>query len=203
MHIKFVVVASQRSGKRQRWVAPPEAMKLNRSTYLMHINAFALKGLHPHFTARLCRATRSWRMPMFSKILIATDGSWLAECAARVAVGLAKGNGGPLLALCVARPGPVRPTGMETRADLDAAVSSAHQAAIGHAERVAGYAHEAGIPCKAVTAISACPADAIIHAAEQNACELIVLGAHGSGALGQPWREALPSKYLLILQSPS
>ena len=46
---------------------------------------------------------------MFRKILVATDRSWLAQCAARAAVALGKGSGGSLVALSVApyasRPG--------------------------------------------------------------------------------------------------
>ncbi|WP_267873509.1 universal stress protein [Massilia sp. Mn16-1_5] len=45
--------------------------------------------------------------------------------------------------------------------------------------RVAGFAHEAGFPCQPVTPVSAFPGDEIILAAKQNACDLIVLGAHG------------------------
>lgn len=41
---------------------------------------------------------------MFRKILIATDGSYLAECAARAAVCLAKGYGAAVVVLSVACP---------------------------------------------------------------------------------------------------
>lgn len=115
---------------------------------------------------------------MFHKILVATDGSPPAECAARAAICLARGGGAQLVAFSVARPY-ARLTGKETRADIEATLCSAHQAAIGHAARVAALAHEAGVPCQTVTAISAFPGDEIIHAAEQNACDLIALGAHG------------------------
>jgi len=117
---------------------------------------------------------------MFRTILVASDGSWMAECAARVAVGLAQSNGGRLVALSVAHPAVAKPGGMETQADLDAVFACAHQDAIDRAARVAGFAHEAGVPCQAVTAISAFPGDEIIHAAEQNGCDLIVLGAYGA-----------------------
>jgi len=120
---------------------------------------------------------------MFRKILIATDGSWLAECAARAGVSLAKGDRAEVLAFSVARPYPVRPTGKETKAEIEAAIAQAHQEAIAHAARVAGFAHEAQIPCRTVTAISPFPGDEIIQAAEQNACDLIVLGAHGGRAV--------------------
>ena len=116
---------------------------------------------------------------MFRKILVATDGSWVAECAARAAVALAKGSGARLVALSVAHPAPAGPASMQTRADLDAAFVRAHQDAIACAARVAGFAQEAGVPCQPVTAVSAFPGDEIIHAAEQNACDLIILGAHG------------------------
>jgi nucleotide-binding universal stress UspA family protein len=116
---------------------------------------------------------------MFRKILIATDGSWLAECAAHAAVSLAKGGQAEVVAFSVARPYAARSTGGETRADIEAAIAEAHKGASAHAGKVAGYAHEAGVPCRVVTAISPFPGDEIIQAAEENACDLIVLGAHG------------------------
>ena len=116
---------------------------------------------------------------MFKKILIATDGSWLAECAARAAVALAKGADAEVLAFAVARPYAARPTGGETRADIEAAIAEAHKGAIAHAAKVAGFAHEAGVACRTVTAISPFPGDEIIQAAEENGCDLIVVGAHG------------------------
>lgn len=116
---------------------------------------------------------------MFQKILIATDGSWLAECAARAAVSLAQGCKAGVLAFSVARPYPARPTRGETKADIEAAMALAHQDALAHAETVAGFAREAGVACRAVTAISPFPGDEIIQAAEENGCDLIILGAHG------------------------
>lgn len=119
---------------------------------------------------------------MFRKILIATDGSWLAECAARAAVSLARGDKAAVVAFSVARPYPARPTGAETKADIEAAMAQAHEIAIGHAAQVARFAHEAGVTCRTVTAISPFPGDEIIQAAEENGCDLIVLGAHGGRA---------------------
>jgi len=116
---------------------------------------------------------------MFRKILIATDGSWLAERAARVAVALAKGIGGERVALSATRRPAAGPGGLETQADLNAAFASAHQDAIAHTGRDGAFARCAGVPCQAVTAVSAFPGDEIIHAAGQNGCDLIVLGAHG------------------------
>ncbi|MFC4933063.1 universal stress protein [Massilia sp. GCM10023247] len=116
---------------------------------------------------------------MFRRILIATDGSWLAESAARAAISLAKGGKAEVLAFSAAPPYPVRLTGRETKADIEAAMAEAHQEAIAHVATVAGLAHEAGVACRTVTAISPFPGDEIIHVAEENACDLIVLGASG------------------------
>lgn len=122
---------------------------------------------------------------MFRMILVATDGSWPGERAARAAVSLAEGEGAHVVVLSVARPYPPKATGRETAAELEAAVACAHQEAIRHVNRVASVAHEAGVPCRTVTAVSAFPGDEIIHAAERNACDLIVLGSHG-GRSGLP-----------------
>lgn len=83
--------------------------------------------------------------------------------------------------LCYRSPAPYgkRVTGNETRASQNAALAHAHEAAIANSGRVAAFAREAGDPHQSVTCVSAFPGDEIIHAAVQNACDLIALGAHG------------------------
>lgn len=143
---------------------------------------------------------------MLRKILVATDGSWLAECAARAAVALAKGSGAKLVALSAAHAAPAGPANMQIRADLDAAFVRAHQDPIAYAARVAGFAQKASVPCQPVTAVSAFPGDEIIHAAEQNACDLIILGAHGgrtvppllAGGVGQQVLGYVPVPALML-----
>lgn len=127
----------------------------------------------------------TYEITMFRKILIATDGSWLAECAAHAAVSLAKGGHAEVVAFSVARPYAARLADGKTRADIEAAIAGAHEAAIAHAGKVAGYAHEAGVTCHTVTAISPFPGDEIIQAADENGCDLIVLRSHG-GQKGVP-----------------
>lgn len=116
---------------------------------------------------------------MFRKILIATDGSYLAECAARAAISIAKGGSGQVIVLSVARPYGASPKGVKTQAEAEAAWRQAHQDAIDCVGRIARFAHEAGVPGRTITAVSSFPGDEIIHAAEQNGCDLIALGAHG------------------------
>ena len=49
--------------------------------------------------------------------------------------------------------------------------------------RIQVMADEAGVPCQCVSLVSDHPYDAIIQAAEQNGCDLIMMASHGRRGL--------------------
>ena len=102
----------------------------------------------------------------FEHICIATDGSDVAYRAAQMAMVLARSGAGRVLALSVAQ---------ALDADRDAGQASAS----GHVAKVARLAHAAGVACDSMTAAASSPGPEIVRVAEENGCDLIVMGTHG------------------------
>lgn len=113
------------------------------------------------------------------KILVATDGSDLALHAAEVAALLAGAGGRRLVALSVAQPHFSLAADALPAIDAQAELKRALLAAQAHAAAVAELAREDGLACEALTTISSRPGLEIVHAAEEQGCDLIVMGAHG------------------------
>ncbi len=121
---------------------------------------------------------------MFEHILIPTDGSELAEKAARQGVALAARIGARVTAFHAV---PRFHTSGVIMALLEANRDDYEKAAKAYAERylenVTRAAAEAGIACDSVWTTSDDPADAILAAAAERDCDLIVMGSHGRRGL--------------------
>ena len=131
---------------------------------------------------------------MFSKILVATDGSKTAHKAAKYAMELAKLSGATLVALSVidrspfvspsvsgfvspSRPGVRDPEHlMEPIEDYMKEVAQADMA------QIAEICRQNAISCKTVVR-SGHPVETIIKEAERSKADLIVIGSHGRSAL--------------------
>ena len=119
---------------------------------------------------------------MFKSILIATDGSELAEKAVENGVALAKSLSAKITGLTVA---PMFPhymfdTGFSKSAEFDVQAQKQSRIALESVERKASAA---GVPCQTIAVGSDHVHEAIIEAAEARGCDLIVMASHGRRGL--------------------
>jgi nucleotide-binding universal stress UspA family protein len=113
---------------------------------------------------------------IIERICIATDGSDTAVRAAQMAVLLARTGARRVVAFSVAQPRfPMPGDGSDAGSELQ----RVQQAARAHVETVARIAHDAGVACEMLTTLSSSPGPEIVRAAEDNDCDLIVMGTHG------------------------
>lgn len=124
---------------------------------------------------------------MYRRILVCTDGSALAQRAAREGVRLAAKLGARVVALLVTAPFEP-PKGYETSplaVQIDRHASESKAAAKRWLGAIAEYAKVAGVPCRTLHVGRYPPAGTIVEIANEERCDLIVMGSHGRGALGQ------------------
>jgi nucleotide-binding universal stress UspA family protein len=119
---------------------------------------------------------------MYQHILIATDGSPLADKAVAHGLGIAQAVGAKVTALVVEMPFSIH--------DLPNSLRQAPEALAQHAElsrkhgaqvleRVADAAKAAGVACATVQIEHSQPSEAIVATAKDNGCDLIVMASHG------------------------
>jgi nucleotide-binding universal stress UspA family protein len=126
---------------------------------------------------------------MYRNILIATDGSELAQKAVSHGLSLAKSVGAKVTAIIVETPFNVFDV-PESGLDQMSEFYTRHAQLIQeHAKKVLGRvateAQKAGVPCEVVQVENAQPHQAIIITAEDKKCDLIVMASHGrSGVSG-------------------
>lgn len=117
---------------------------------------------------------------MYRHLLIATDGSELSLKAAAQGIELAKAVGAKVTAMAVTAPW--RSIAVGEVAAAIPAESYEKQAAAGAAEmlaKVQTLAAAAGLACDGVHASHVHPWEAILDAAQKQACDLVVMGSHG------------------------
>jgi nucleotide-binding universal stress UspA family protein len=123
---------------------------------------------------------------MYKRLLIATDGSVLAQGAASTGVGLAKAIRAEITAFFAA---PLAtPTVFRNHLPVGYAEPGEHrrrveQAIEKHLGFIEALAANAGVACTAIHTTSDRPDEAILHAAAEHACDLLVMGAHGQSGL--------------------
>jgi nucleotide-binding universal stress UspA family protein len=119
---------------------------------------------------------------MFKHILVPTDGSQLSNDAVKRAVSFAREARARITFFCAIQPAPKMYYG--TGAIFDAhlpvkfreTMQSATHDILDAAEKLA---QEAGIDCSKLMLVSEEPYEAIIEAANRNACDLIFMASHG------------------------
>src|SRR4051812_14553805 len=124
---------------------------------------------------------------MYRHILIPTDGSELAQKAVTHGLSLAKSLGAKVTALTVEASFNVYGVPSSKVNQMSRAFAEHAQHAKSHATKVlsdvANAAKAVGVPCEAVQIVQDHPYEAIIAAAKDNSCDLIVIGSHGRSGL--------------------
>ncbi|MDX2201444.1 MAG: universal stress protein [Hyphomicrobiaceae bacterium] len=121
---------------------------------------------------------------MYRHILVATDGSELAGKAVSAGLALAKALGSKVTVVTVTEPWRGRVTG-EAAFGLPATefAKLADEQAAHVLEAVAAMAAEAGVAVSRLHVKDHYPADGVLRAAEDAACDLIVMASHGRRGL--------------------
>src|SRR5262245_18799590 len=145
---------------------------------------------------------------MYRHILIPTDGSELAEHAVTNGLSLAKSVGAKVTVIIVDDPFDwlsVPETRASQRQALDKLAQHKEQGH-NHAARVLGAgpeaAKQAGVPCDTMRVANARPYQAIIAAASDRGCDLIVMTSHGRGGLSAVVLGSVTNKVLTHTKTP-
>jgi nucleotide-binding universal stress UspA family protein len=117
---------------------------------------------------------------MYKHILVATDGSTLADTAVEHGIGLAKALGARLTLVTATEAWASVVSGEMA---IGFPVTDYDNAMVAHAATVLGrgaeQARKAGVACTTLHAKDQFPADGIVEAARANGCDLIVMASHG------------------------
>jgi len=114
---------------------------------------------------------------MVKRILVPTDGTAASRAAVDAAISFAHDSRAEVVGLHVTPPRPILTEGMGT-----AAVPESEDAArecLGYVERRAAQAQ---VPAELIMRRADAPSEAILAAAREYRCDLIVMGAHAKGA---------------------
>lgn len=146
---------------------------------------------------------------LYKRILIPTDGSAVSSAAARAGVGFAKECNAETIGIHVAPEymfplyaqtvPPEIPPDYPTEQEYKA---SARKAGEDYLKEIRDAAVAAGLTFTGVVVFSDSPAKEIVDAAEKYGCDLIFMGSHGRGGLGQLLLGSVASKVLSACRIP-
>ncbi|OAF06602.1 MULTISPECIES: universal stress protein [Bradyrhizobium] len=137
---------------------------------------------------------------MYRHILIPTDGSELAEHGVTHGLALAKSLGAKVSVIFV-----VEPFAELSGRFLEAVATYAElrkEQAESVLDRAANAAKAAGVSCETIQAESGQPHQAIIAAAEDKGCDLIVMSSHGRSGLSMLLIGSVTNKVLTQAKTP-
>ena len=137
---------------------------------------------------------------MYRHILIPTDGSELAERGVTHGLALAKSLGAKVSVIFVVEPfSEMKGRFLETIARY---VELRKEQARSVLDRAANAAKEAGVSCETVQVENEQPHQAIIAAAEDKGCDLIVMSSHGRSGLSMLLIGSVTNKVLTYAKAP-
>ena len=117
---------------------------------------------------------------MYKNILIATDGSALADKAIEQGIALAAALGSSIVVLTATEPWTATVSGEMTigfpAAEYDAAMAAHAKTVL---DRATASAKAKNVKCETEHAKDAFPAEAIVDVAKRRGCDLIVMASHG------------------------
>ena len=137
---------------------------------------------------------------MYRHILLPTDGSALAEHGLTQGLALAKSLGARVTVVFV-----VEPLTQMTGRFLEALATYAElrrEQAKSALDSAANAAKKAGVPCEAIQMENGQAHQAIIAAAEDKGCDLIVMSSHGHSGLSKLLIGSVTSKVLAYAKTP-
>jgi nucleotide-binding universal stress UspA family protein len=134
---------------------------------------------------------------MYQHLLLATDGSEVAEKAIAHGVDLAKALKARVTIVTATKPWPAAPYGtIPTPSLIDLYEKTSAENAGAILTSAGEAAKRAGVACATLYVKDKYPAEAIIATAKEQGCDLIVMASHGRGAVG---RLLLGSEALKVL----
>ena len=143
---------------------------------------------------------------MYRHILIPTDGSELAEHGVAHGLALAKSLGAKVSVIFVVEPTLVPTSAPETSGRFLEAVARyaelRKEQATSVLDRAAKAAKEAGVFCETVQVENGQPHQAIIAAAGDRGCDLIVMSSHGRSGLSMLLIGSVTNKVLTNAKTP-
>ena len=127
---------------------------------------------------------------MYTHILIATDGSQLAQKGVDHGLSLARQLKGKVTILNVSEPLPFYTMGGEFGVaappiDFEAYRQGSRDAATRILDKAKAAADKAGVPAETVYVEEMRPAEAIVETAKEKNCNLVVMASHGRRGLGR------------------
>jgi nucleotide-binding universal stress UspA family protein len=134
---------------------------------------------------------------MYRRILVPSDGTELCSTALATALGLARLGGGTVVGLHAGLPDRLGPLAEEDPVRA-AWLAEREQTGADALAWIARRAAEAGVSCETVMVHHESPAAAIVEAARNHLCDLIVMASHGHGGLRQ---RLLGSEVRKVLES--
>jgi nucleotide-binding universal stress UspA family protein len=143
---------------------------------------------------------------MYRNILIATDGSDLAEKAVSHGLSLAKAVGAKITAVIVETPFNVFSVRESQIQQMPAAFAQHAEHVKQHAGKVLSHvmdlAKSTGVPCDTVQVEDDQPYRAIIKAAEDKGCDVIVMASHGRSGISAVLLGSVTNKVLTHTKIP-
>ena len=139
---------------------------------------------------------------VYRNILIATDGSDIAERAVKQGIGLAKSLGAKLTAVTVTDHFSTTNVMMPHADDVDRYEKGIGAAAKKILDSVAAQAREQGVTCDTRHVADEYPAAGIIAAARDAGCDLIVVATHGRRGLDRLLLGSQATKVLALSTVP-
>jgi nucleotide-binding universal stress UspA family protein len=137
---------------------------------------------------------------MYQHILIPTDGSELAERGLAHGLALAKSLGAKVSVIFVMEA--FSQMSGRLRETVATYVELRNEEASTALQRAANAAREAGISCKTIQVENAQPHQAIIEAAKDRGCDLIVMSSHGRSGLSMLLVGSVTNKVLTHAKTP-
>jgi nucleotide-binding universal stress UspA family protein len=143
---------------------------------------------------------------MYRHILIPTDGSELAGRAVHHGLALAKTVGAKVTAVTVEASFDVYTVPASKVHEMSEAFAEHAERVKAHAQkildRVAEQARAAGVPCDTAQIEEDHPYEAIIEAAEQRGCDLIIMASHGRSGIAAIVLGSVTTKVLTHTKIP-